>query len=187
MSELFSRPINYLPIAAFQEISLEQLNECLLAWKHKMGPLKRPNYGDGWYYGLFHESRPIGVVAANRIIAKHVGGGLQHLKRPFTVELSRLCAERAHLCRVVLRLWRELAFPSLSFMTAISYQDADLHNGNTYRFDGWRRSPKRSYSGTDARSDRKGRNKWIWVWPPEYVQVDAVNSLKICSEGRFFD
>ncbi len=44
-----------------------------------------------------------------------------------------------------------------------SYQDADMHSGNTYRFDGWTRIGFSS-SGTDIRSGRKGRRKWIWHW-----------------------
>ena len=51
----------------------------------------------------------------------------------------------------------------MPYTHAISYQDADLHNGDTYRFDGWKREGYSS-SGNDSRSGRKGRNKWIWVW-----------------------
>jgi len=54
-------------------------------------------------------------------------------------------------------------FPALGYPFAISYQDADLHNGNTYRFDGWKRIG-RSKSGVDTRSGRKGRDKIIWLW-----------------------
>lgn len=90
-------------------------------------------------------------------------GGLHHLTRENTCELSRLCAERPHLCRVALRLWREFVFPQLGYRYVISYQDADMHSGNTYRFDGWKRAGFSS-SGTDTRSGRRGRRKWIWVW-----------------------
>jgi antitoxin VapB len=162
---LFHRPLNLFPIASFQEISLKELNACLVAWGHKMGELKRPRYGMDWNFCLFEQLRPVAVVSANRLISPHVGAGLSHLTRESTIELSRLCAERPHLCRVALRLWREFVFPRLGFDSVISYQDADLHNGNTYRFDGWHRSEDMSRSGTDSRSGVIGRRKWVWVWP----------------------
>ena len=92
-----------------------------------------------------------------------VGGGLKYLTRENSIELSWLCAARSGLCRVALRLWREFAFPSLGVRFAVSYQDADLHKGHTYRFDGWTRRAY-SRSGTDTRSGRPGRNKYVWVW-----------------------
>lgn len=154
------------PICTFDAIDLDTANALLYAWGHKMGRLER---GDqrGWAHALFHDGRPVAVTTASYLIRERVGGGLSHLTRENTVELSRLCAERSGLCRVALRMWREFVFPTLPFEAAISYQDADLHNGNTYRFDGWARSCKRSHSGTDSRSGRKGRDKWVWVWPPE--------------------
>lgn len=92
------------------------------------------------------------------------------MTRANAVELSRLCAERKHLCRVALRLWREFVFPALSADVAISYQGADLHTGATYRFDGWQRAAYARAGGDDPRSGRKARNKWIWIWPPEAAQ-----------------
>lgn len=80
-----------------------------------------------------------------------------------TVELSRLCSSSPHLCRVTLRLWREAVFRKLKKPYAISYQDAKLHTGNTYRFDGWRKIGT-SRSGPDTRSGRKGRSKVIWMF-----------------------
>ncbi|MEM9597062.1 MAG: hypothetical protein AAGD06_22510 [Acidobacteriota bacterium] len=112
------------------------------------------------------------VVVASTLIRERVGGGLGHLTRETTVELSRLCACRPHLCRVVLRMWREFVFPVLGFEAAVSYQDADLHTGHTYRFDGWRRAGFAS-SGTDQRSGRRGRRRWIWVWPPTAAEGAA--------------
>jgi hypothetical protein len=162
----FERTFQMFPLVSFQTISLGELNECLVLWNHKMGPLHRPDFGDGRYHALFHEGRPVAVAAASQLIAPHVGGGLSHLKRETTVELSRLCAESPHLNRVVLRLWREFVFPCLGVEAAISYQDAVIHSGNLYRFDGWRRSSLKSNSGTHSRSGKRGRSKWIWVWPP---------------------
>lgn len=147
---------------AFQAVTLEVANECLTAWGHKMGPLNRGNQG-AICHALVHEGRPVAVTTASNLIAPVVGGGCQWMNRENTIELSRLCASRGGLCRVALRLWREFVFPSLRFDFAVSYQDADIHNGNTYRFDGWKRLG-RARSGTDTRSGRPGRDKWVWAW-----------------------
>lgn len=57
------------------------------------------------------------------------------------IELSQLCAARPDLSRVMLRMWRAFVFPTLcqecGFVWAVSYQDAPIHAGNLYRFDGW--------------------------------------------------
>jgi hypothetical protein len=151
-----------IPLVTFEEIDLAAANECLVAWGHKMGPLERGNQA-GVHYALCHDGRPVAVAMTSTLIRERVGGGLGHLTRENTCELSRLCAHRAGLCRVALRLWREFVFPATGYEYAISYQDADIHNGNTYRFDGWTREAF-SRSGTDSRSGRRGRKKWIWVW-----------------------
>lgn len=156
--------MNLFPPVTFEPISLAEANSCLVKWGHKMGPLERGNQG-AECYALTHERRPVAVATASSLIRERVGGGLGFLTRENCMELSRLCAERKSLCRVALRLWREFVFPSLGAPYAISYQDADLHNGNTYRFDGWQRAAYSS-SGTDSRSGKQGRKKWIWVWPP---------------------
>lgn len=157
-------------LVEFSEIELGDANFLLRSWGHKMGPLERGNE-TGRHFALRHHGRPIAVAMTSTLIRENVGGGLSHMTRDNTVELSRLCAERAGLCRVAVRLWREFVFPDLPvpglygarYQQAISYQDADIHNGNTYRFDGWKRMAF-SRSGTDQRTGRKGRNKWIWVW-----------------------
>lgn len=153
-----------LPAITFEQIDLDEANACLLAWAHQMGPLERGDSDRLAHYALRHEGRPVAVAMASDLVRECVGGGNQHLTRENTCELSRLCASRPGLCRVALRLWREFVFPQLGYTDAISYQDADMHSGNTYRFDGWERIGYSS-SGTDARSGRKGRRKWIWRWP----------------------
>lgn len=163
--------MSLLPPVTFEELSLATANDCLVAWKHRMGALERGNVS-GVHYALMHNDRPVAVAMAASLIRECVGGGLQHLRRDNCIELARLCAERPGLCRVALRLWREFVFPALGLPNAISYQDADLHNGHTYRFDGWQRAGYSS-SGTDARSGRRGRRKWIWLWPPPSAQVPA--------------
>lgn len=152
-----------LPMVSFDAILLHEANALLTKWGHAMGPCCRGN-SRGWSHALYFEGRPVAVTITATLIRERVGGAA-HLTRENTVELARLCAERPGLCRVALRLWREFVLPALPYQYAISYQDADLHNGNTYRFDGWKRVA-RSRSGTDSRSGRVGRDKWVWQYPP---------------------
>lgn len=149
------------PLLTFDAIPLPEANDCLLRWGHKMGALLRGNQG-ACCYALRHDGVPVSVATASTLIAPVVGGA-PHLTRDNTIELSRLCAERGGLCRITLRLWREFVFPTMGYEWAMSYQDADLHTGNTYRFDGWKRVAF-SHSGTDTRSGRPGRDKWVWIW-----------------------
>jgi hypothetical protein len=167
----------FAPIAAQQECSLDEANALLVRWNHRMGALERgtTGYAKPGCYVLLHESTPVAVCSHSTLIRDHVGGGLGHMTRDDTVELSRLCAARPGICRVMLRLWRELVFPTLGYRYAISYQDADLHNGHTYRFDGWIRSPEKSRSGTDSRHGKKGRVKWIWYWERRMAALERAS------------
>jgi len=152
-----------VPLAVFGAIDLETANERLKWWGHKMGPCERPKTRE-WCHALFHGSDIVAVTITTTLANATIGGG--HglpLGRDNTIELARLCAVRPGLCRVALRLWREFFLPDLGLPYAISYQDADLHSGNTYRFDGWTRIGY-SASGTDQRSGRKGRKKYVWLW-----------------------
>ena len=151
-------------MVTFEPVQLAEANEMLAAWGHKMGPCVRGN-ARGWSHALIHEGKPVAVTITATLIREAVGNA-PGLNRENTIELARLCASRSGLCRVAIRLWREFVFPVLGYDYAISYQDADLHNGNTYRFDGWQRI-SRSRSGTDSRSGREGRDKWIWLYPPD--------------------
>jgi hypothetical protein len=150
------------PLVTFDQLKRGEANALLDAWGHKMGPCERGNE-QGLSYALMEEGRPVAVAMAMTLIAPNVGGGQSHLTRENCIELARLCAERPGLCRVALRLWREFVFPRMGYQYAMSYQDADIHSGNTYRFDGWKRM---GYArGTlDRRTNRQGRNRYIWVW-----------------------
>lgn len=147
------------PIVHVEAIDRQTMNRALVAWGHKMGAWERPDFGLPWLHGLFHNGRLCAVAAAASLIPAEVCG----LPRHRAIELGRLCAERPDLCRVMLRTWREFVFPALGRQWAISYQDAALHTGNLYRFDGWVRLGTSS-SGTDARSGKRGRRKVIWGW-----------------------
>lgn len=155
------------PIVALEQIEISELNSALVSWKHKMGALARPGM-EPWFHGLYDHDRLVAVSSASRLVNATAGG----FTRGEAFELSRVCAIEPDWCRVMLRLWRNTVFPlicrSTSCEYAISYQDADVHTGNLYRFDGWARTIF-SHSGTDTRSGRKGRNKWIWVWHSDPV------------------
>lgn len=157
-------PFPIFPDVVFRPIDRGTLNQCLVAWGHKMGPVRRPTVG--WSHALLVDGEPVAVVATDTLIRPRVAG----LSRHDAIELSRLCAARPDLSRVILRLWRGLVFPILcqecGFVWAVSYQDAAIHSGNLYRFDGWVRLAT-SRSGTDPRSGRKGRRKVIWGWRDE--------------------
>ena len=158
--------MSLFPLVRFDPICVGQANEGLLAWGHKMGPLNRPFQSLELAHGLFHGDELVGVVTTSTLVRPNIGGGLGHIDRENARELSRLCASRSGLNRVVLRLWREFVFPGLGVPLVISYQDSDLHTGNTYRFDGWEKVGFCRAGGDDPRSGRKARNRNVWAWPP---------------------
>jgi len=129
-----------LPVVHIEAIDRAELNRWLSAWGHRMGEFHRPSYAIEAHHALMHNGRPVAVTAASETVREVVGQ--TGIRREQCVELARLCAARPHLCRAMLRLWREFVFPAVADVhrrqIAISYQDADLHTGQTYRFDGWR-------------------------------------------------
>lgn len=151
------------PLVSFDSVTLAELNRCLVAWGHKMGPWERPNYGTARFHGLRHDGELVAVTAADSLIKPTCAG----LYRTEAFELGRVCAIREHLNRAALRIWREFVFPALcqerGFAWVVSYQDAVLHSGDLYRFDGWVRLGV-SRSGTDKRRGKRGRSKVIWGW-----------------------
>lgn len=154
------------PTVAFDTVDLDDLNRCLIAWGHKMGPWTRPDYGDQWLHGLRHDGRLVAVTASCGLMTPRCAAGLS---RAEAFELGRVCAIAPDWCRVAVRLWRLTVYPALcvarGYQWAVSYQDAMLHSGNLYRHDGWARIAfARGSSSTDQRTGRKGRDKWIWGW-----------------------
>ena len=154
-------PNGCCPDVRFVEITRAELNDCLDRWGHRMGAVRRPNHG--WSHGLVHDGQLVGVAATDRLIRERVAG----FSREEAVELSRLCTARPDLTRVVLRLWRVFVLPMLAASQgcrwAVSYQDAGIHTGDTYRFDGCV-VVGHSRSGCDPRTGRRGRSKVIWGW-----------------------
>jgi antitoxin VapB len=175
--------LSLLPFVAFDSVPLDVANECLRRWGHKMGPIRRP-MGAVAQHALLHEGRPVAVVTTSTLIREAVQGcAADEFNRETTVELSRLCAVRPGLCRVAIRLWREFVFPELGYALAISYQDADLHTGRTYRFDGWSRIAFARAGGADPRSGRKARNKYVWCWPPR-MELPTAEVAAVPIEAR---
>jgi antitoxin VapB len=129
-----------------------------------MGPWERPPEFAEWFHGLRHNGELVAVLAAGQLIRATTCGGLT---RAEAFELGRVCAARRNINRAALRLWREFVAPAIAhahgYRWVISYQDAKLHKGDLYRFDGWKQLGA-SRSGTDQRSGRKGRSKIIWGW-----------------------
>lgn len=159
------------PIAHIAQIDMDEANNALVSWGHRMGACNRPN-ADIWAHGLHEHGRLVAVAVTAGLVARTCAG----FTRAEAVELARLCAARPDLCRVMLRMWREFVFPPLchcyGYQWAVSYQDEALHSGDTYRFDGWVRLD-RSRSGTDQRSGREGRSKTIWGWHPDPAERAA--------------
>lgn len=161
MSRLF-------PLVLFDEIDFDLANDRLVEWGHKIGAINRPmngsvvSGGGDTAHGLTICGELVAVTVTSSLVSPNVANR-KDLTRENTIELSRLCSSSPHLCRVALRLWREAVFRPLKYPFAISYQDKNLHSGNTYRFDGWKVIGE-SRSGTDTRSGRKGRSKVIWCF-----------------------
>lgn len=155
------------PLVSFDPIAEDELNWCLVEWGHQMGPLKRPPQYGGGAHGLRHNGRLVAVTAWSTLVRKNCAG-MDFLPRGTTTELSRVCAERPDLCRVVVRLWREFVFPAVGLARkhewAVSYQDGHLHSGDLYRNDGWVKLGVFKSGAVDPRSGRAGRTGFVWGW-----------------------
>lgn len=156
------------PIAHVEAVDRATANRLLVQWNHKMGPVRRPNFTIDAHHALFQHGEPVAVVCRGETVREVVGQ--TGIRRDQCVELMRLCAARRDLCRVMLRLWREMVFPDLARAhlreLAVSYQDRRLHTGDTYRFDGWIAIGKGGGGGPDSRTGAPGRKMTIWAWPP---------------------
>lgn len=56
-----------LPAVTFEEVTLDEANDCLRAWGHKMGPLERGNEA-GVHYALRHEGRAVAVAMCSGLM-----------------------------------------------------------------------------------------------------------------------
>ena len=147
------------PMVYLEMIDQPSVDIFLLENAHKMGVCHRP-IGKLVSHGLFAHERLRAITVTADLVSETCGT----LTREEAIELARLCSDDHSLCRVMLRLWREFIFPAFRKEWAVSYQDETLHNGNIYRFDGWRKIAVKQRSGTDKRSGRIGRIKTVWAW-----------------------
>jgi hypothetical protein len=155
------------PFISFDLIDREEMNECLVAWDHKMGPLNRPEFTPPIDYVLRENGKPVAVIAADTLIRETLG-----FTRNDAFEMSRMCAspDRRGASSLMMRMWRAFAYPLIvrawKSPWVISYQDAVQHTGNLYRYDSWLKLGY-STSGTDPRAlpgTASVRKKIIWGW-----------------------
>lgn len=155
---------SFTPLVTFEPFDMADANRCLDKWGHKMGACRRgatARGGGSFAHALNIGGQVVGVTVTSELIRETVAGA-PHITRENGIELARVCASRRDVCRVLVRLWRLAVLANLPHEWGVSYQDAALHSGDLYRFDGWTRGAW-SHSGMDARSGRKGRDKWIWT------------------------
>ena len=160
MSGLFNDPF-----VSFDRIERDELNECLVRWKHRMGPLARPEFARPFDFALRRHGRPVAVIASDTLIRPTC-----ELDRTQAFELSRLCGPERGMCADAMWMWRHFAYPVISrtWQTpwVISYQDAAQHKGFLYRYDNWVVLGYSS-SGRDPRAapdTASVRRKVIWGW-----------------------
>ena len=153
----------------FGWIDREQANDALVTWRHRMGPLNRPIFAKPYDFGLFVAGQLAAVVTADTLIRPTC-----KFERSDAFELSRLCAADRALTRVAIRLWREVAMPEIvaawGSTWAISYQNALMHRGDLYRFDGWQRVGW-STGGADPRAAAgtvSAKRRVIWGWHADH-------------------
>jgi hypothetical protein len=157
-----------IPIGGIYPIPIEEANERLVQWDHKLGPCHRPFRQEA--YGLLVDGKPIAIA----ISASIVNGPVAGYQRTEVVELARCAAANRWANRVMIRLWRELCAPrwkNWPVKAAVSYSKNSMHSGDLYRFDGWekiREDAGSSGGGLWSRKREQGDavygSKTLWVW-----------------------
>lgn len=175
-------PLLVDPFVSFDTIDRDELNRCLVAWDHKMGPLNRPEYTAPIDFVLREHGEPLAIVAADTLIRATCG-----LTRGDAFEVSRICSspQRRGISSLMMRLWRTFGYPQIARAWgtpwAISYQDAARHTGNLYRYDGWLIYGY-STSGSDPRAlpgTASVRRKVIWGWNADTAAMSARKTVEI--------
>src|SRR4051794_32864091 len=92
-----------IPPALLDTLSIDDANQYIDAWGHKLGPIHRPFGMQA--FALFTDGYPRAVAVSASIVSATVAG----YKRREVVELARLCSNplSPSMSRVMLRLWRE--------------------------------------------------------------------------------
>jgi hypothetical protein len=157
-------------IVDVQPITLDDANDMLVPWEHKLGAVNRPFRSEP--FALFIDGDPICVAVSPSTVSSTAGG----YQRNELVELARLCAAPGNswVNRVMLRIWREVLGPRWDcwpVKAALSYSKNAMHSGNLYRFDGWVKIANDAGSSgggqwstlrTDDDVVRGSKSLWIW-------------------------
>lgn len=175
------------PLVSFDLIDRDEANECLERWRHRMGPIKRPLFRAPIDFGLREMGELQGVICCDTLIRETCG-----FTRYDAFELSRMCAAAPRINRALIRLFTEFAQPAVARVWgtqwAISYQNAKMHRGDLYRFDGWLRL-RETRGGPDPRAADTtvtANERVIWGWHPSSVVRDAkaVEMAKAADERK---
>lgn len=158
--------LDLFPIVAWQRIDIVECNRALINWEHFLGACNRPFGSQA--FGLLMDGELVSVAMSCSTTNKRCAG----FDRGDVVELARLCTrpDRRDLTRVALRLWRITAPKEWQaywpVRAMVSYADKTRHNGDIYRFDGWRKAAEVK-GGTVKSNWGKGRTynpKSVWVY-----------------------
>jgi len=156
------------PLAAWGRCADAVVDAALERWGHWLGGCRRPfgRQSFGLWLG--------GELAAVAVSASTVNANCAGYRRQEVVELARLCSHPEHrdLTRVALRLWRVTAAQEWSarywaVRAYVAYSNRLRHNGDVYRFDGWRKAadvPGGTAGGNWSRA-KKYDPKAVWVFP----------------------
>lgn len=172
------------PLISFDLIGRDEANDCLERWGHRMGPINRPIFRAPMDFGLREMGELQGVICCDTLIRETCG-----FTRRDAFELSRMCAAAPRINRALIRLFTEFAFPAVTRAWgtpwAISYQNAKMHRGDLYRFDGWLRL-RETCGGADpraAKSTVSAQKRVIWGWHPS----SAVRAAKAVEMAKADD
>lgn len=158
------------PVAALAEVPLTQANQLVTAWGHKLGACNRPFGSQSWV--LFIDEQPVSVAISASIVSDQAAG----YPCGQLVELARLCSAEPWANRVALRLWRQVCAPRWPYwpaLAAVSYSQNWRHDGDLYRFDGWRKvtedagadcGPGATWSKKRSPDDPRRGKKTLWLW-----------------------
>lgn len=163
-------------LAGLYPMEPDEVNRFLVKWEHKLGPCNRPFRQEG--FALMVGAEPIAVAMSASIVHGPVDG----YRIQEVVELARMCACERWANRLMLRLWREVAAPKWAcwpVKAAVSYSKNSDHNGNLYRFDGWRKVKDDCGSNGGGAWSRKRyasdavqgpKTLWMWDYPSPTAQ-----------------
>jgi len=159
--------LDLFPLVSFDRIPNEQADRLLVEWGHWLGGCNRPFGRQS--FGL--QLAGAGLISV-AVSASTVNPTCAGFDRQDVVELARLASDPEHcrwVCRVTLRLWRQVApqqWAADYWPTAwrVSYQNAARHTGNLYRFDGWKRlaEVRGGTAGGDWSRRKSYEAKVIW-------------------------